>query len=162
MLILAIDPGPTESAWVRYDSESKRVVSHGKCENNAVRSDVNRWFNREGACWEVVCEMVACYGKPVGVEVFQTCITIGRFMEICCGQMHLLTRADVKKHLCHKVVGVNDSVLRQRLIDIFGPGKDAAIGVKKTPGPLYGIRADEWQALAVAVTFAETRQEVEA
>jgi hypothetical protein len=50
---------------------------------------------------------------------------------------------------------VNDAVIRQRLIDIFGPGKAVAIGTKKVKGPLWGLRSDEWQALALAVTFAE-------
>jgi hypothetical protein len=85
-------------------------------------------------------------------------------------------------HLCHQTKGVNDSVIRQRLIDKYG-GKDKAIGGvrcpnckgkgwsgsgrpvcdvcqgekwKHPPGPLHGITADVWQALAVAVTFSES------
>lgn len=38
------------------------------------------------------------------------------------------------------------------LIDRFG-GKDAAIGRKATPGPLYGITKDLWSALAIAITY---------
>jgi hypothetical protein len=45
-----------------------------------------------------------------------------------------------------------DANIRQALIDIYG-GNDKAIGNKKTPGPLYGIKGDLWAALAVAVTF---------
>ena len=41
---------------------------------------------------------------------------------------------------------------RHALIDRFG-GKDAAIGRKAAPGPLYGISRDMWSALAIAVTY---------
>ena len=67
-----------------------------------------------------------------------------------------MPRKTVKMHLCSAIVGINDAVIRQRLIDLFGPGKDVEIGTKKKPGPLYGLHGDEWAALAVAVTYAET------
>jgi len=52
-----------------------------------------------------------------------------------------------------EILGVNDSTIRQAMLDRYGPGREKAIGKKKSPGPLYGIRKDEWQALALAVTF---------
>jgi len=48
-----------------------------------------------------------------------------------------------------------DANIRQALIDRYGPGKDKAIGQKKTPGPLYGFKSHEWAALAVAVTWMD-------
>lgn len=98
--------------------------------------------------------MVASYGLPVGAEVFATVRWIGRFHEILVSRgqpdPQYLTRNEVKLRLCGTVKGVNDGVLRQRLIDIYGPGKAQAIGNKKQPGPLFGLKADEWQALALA------------
>ena len=47
-----------------------------------------------------------------------------------------------------------DKNIRQALIDRFGPGK-AAIGTKKAPGPLYGLKSHLWSALAVAVVAAD-------
>ncbi len=38
---------------------------------------------------------------------------------------------------------------------IFGGTKEAAIGKKASPGPLYGVSSHAWQALAVAVVVAE-------
>jgi hypothetical protein len=35
------------------------------------------------------------------------------------------------------------------------------MGRKAAPGPLYGITGDAWSALAVAVTWAETRAQAE-
>jgi hypothetical protein len=64
----------------------------------------------------------------------------------------------VKLHLC-KSTKANDASIRQALIDRYGPGKERAIGTKKAPGPLYGVKADVWAALALAVTWHDTREE---
>jgi len=47
-----------------------------------------------------------------------------------------------------------DGQIRNVLIDRWG-GKDVAIGNKKQPGPLFGVTADCWQVLAIAVTFSD-------
>ncbi len=150
--ILAIDPGPKQSAWVLYDPVLGAVVSHGKEENVVV---LDLLAPADGRA--IVCEMVASYGRPVGAEVFETVRWIGRFEQRVAqegGSMALLYRRQVTAYLCGTGKGVNDAVVRQRLIDLFGPGKDVAVGTKAKKGPLWGIRADEWQALALAVAFA--------
>ena len=92
---------------------------------------------------------------PVGAEVFETVRWAGRFEEVLYPTpVVLLPRMAVKMALCHSA-RANDASIRQALLDRFG-GKDAT-GTKKSPGPLYGIHADLWSALAIAVTFAETR-----
>jgi hypothetical protein len=50
-----------------------------------------------------------------------------------------------------------DANIRQALIDRFGGSKEAAIGTIKRQGPLYGVKGHEFAALAVAVTWIETR-----
>ena len=67
-----------------------------------------------------------------------------------------IERREEKLHLCDSP-RANDSTIRQAIIDRFG-GKDAAIGKKKVPGPLYGISGDVWAALAVAITAVETQE----
>jgi hypothetical protein len=49
----------------------------------------------------------------------------------------------------------NDATIRQALLDRYGPGREKAVGTKANPGPLYGIKADLWQALALAVTYSD-------
>jgi hypothetical protein len=49
--------------------------------------------------------------------------------------------------------------VRASLIDRFGPYKEKAIGKKATPGPLFGIHADEWSALAIAVTWYDLHKD---
>jgi hypothetical protein len=110
-------------------------------------------------------EMVASYGMPVGREVFDTCVWIGRFVQEWSHADHkpepsivrMIYRKEEKMHLCGSVKA-KDSTIRAAIIDRYG-GKERAIGKKKAPGPLYGIHADVWQALAVAITCAETISE---
>lgn len=155
--ILAIDPGFEVTAWVVYDPDARRIADFGIHPN----AEVLGWCQGIGD-WRAArpaIEMIASYGMPVGREVFETCVWIGRFEEALGiapdeAPAHRIYRADVKLHLC-KSPKANDATIRAALIDLFGPGKERAIGTKKAPGPLYGVKADVWAALAVAVTYAE-------
>ncbi len=152
MNILGIDPGPQKSAWVLYNG--KIPLEFGIDDNIIMAASLQCLC--VGAD-RVAIEMVASYGMPVGKDVFETCVWIGRFMERIWQAgpsmpISHIYRKDIKMNLCHNM-RAKDSNIRQALIDRFGPGKDKAIGKKATPGPLYGIKADEWAALAVAVTY---------
>ena len=188
MIILAIDPGTTHSGFVLYSPGSPSpIADFGKVPNEEMLGIISGfWFAmpRPKGGIHLAIEMVASYGMPVGREVFETCVWIGRFIETWGTTDDVIrkTRDEIKMHLCHRAAGVSDSVIRQRLIDIFG-GRDKAIGGKKCPkckgkgwfgagrpvcptcngakwadkpGPLFGIADDAWQALAVAITVAET------
>jgi hypothetical protein len=104
--------------------------------------------------------MVASYGMAVGATVFETCVWSGRFIERWLSgrayrpQPDRIYRKEVKMHLCGSM-RAKDANVRQALIDRYG-GKEAAIGKKANPGPLYGMSGDCWSALAVAITAAET------
>lgn len=110
-------------------------------------------------CSHFVIEMISSYGMPVGKEVFETCVWIGRFLEAIQQRAgvvpSLMFRRDVKLHLCNSA-RAKDGEIRQALIDRYGPGKERAIGLKASPGPLYSVKADVWQALALAVTFGDS------
>jgi hypothetical protein len=151
MRINAIDPGCAESAWLVYDNASmKGIEGFGKESNDEVRALMSRavWPNKYHAD-HLAIEMIASYGMPVGKEVFETVLWIGRFIEVWGGPFTLIYRKDVKLHLCGSV-RAKDSNIRQALIDRFG-----APGTKANPGMTYGISKDVWSALAVAVTFED-------
>jgi hypothetical protein len=157
--IMAIDPGPTESAIVILQPNG--TLKKAKVANDDL-PDWLSWHGSGGAANSglLVVEMVASYGMAVGASVFDTCVVIGRIIEAyrhvapSYRQVYLMRRADVKLQLCHQTTKVNDAVIRQRMIDEWG-GKERAIGTKAKPGPLYGFAADTWQALALGVAFRQ-------
>lgn len=149
-MLLAIDPGPEQSAWLYYDG---RPLARGIAPNTEVL-DVAGAHVADA----LAIEMVASYGMAVGAEVFETCVWAGRFIQRWSdetgGPVHRVYRRDTKLHLCGDS-RAKDANVRQALIDRYGPGKEAAIGRKATPGVLYGITSHLWAALAVAVTVAD-------
>ncbi len=157
-MIFAIDPGTTQSAWCVFDGS--KVVNCAIEDNQVVRSMLHKADLSE---YHVAIEMIASYGMPVGKEVFETCVWIGRFVEVsvsnCAAGCSLVYRKDVKLHLCNSA-RAKDPNVRQALIDRFAPtggGKIPQIGTAKQPGPLYGVSSHVWAALAVAVTFHDTK-----
>ncbi len=160
MRLLAIDPGNEQSAYVVYDVTAGVPIEFQKVDNAALLALIRgapatRW--RDIA--HVAIEMIASYGMPVGREVFETCLVIGRIQEAWPLEHTLVYRREVKLHLCGQP-RAKDGNIRASLIDRFG-GKDRAIGKKATPGVLYGMTADCWSALGIAVTWADTRRESE-
>jgi hypothetical protein len=148
--LLAIDPGPEQSAYVwLIDGEPGQS---GIVPNSEMLTVITDYWTPT-----VAIEGIACYGMPVGKETFDTCIWIGRFIEAHGGRHTLVYRPEVKQHLCRSA-RAKDANVRQALIDRFGPGKDKAIGKKAAPGPLYGIKSHCWSALAVAVTWWDTKR----
>lgn len=149
MSILAIDPGTTHSGVVVMAADGIRESA--VLENH----DVIAWL-RTFPEHSVAIEMIASYGMAVGKEVFETCVWIGRFVQVAgAGRVRLVYRKDVKLHLCG-TPRAKDANIRQALIDRWG-GKAEAIGNVKKPGPLYGVKSHAWAALAVAVTASETK-----
>jgi hypothetical protein len=156
--ILAIDPGPTKSAYVLLDkgcAADFAILPNETLLERLQYSASDNWFCPVQQT--LVIEGIACYGMPVGVETFNTCIWIGRFIEAWGAEWRILYRPDVKLHLC-KSVRAKDSNVWQALVDRFGPGKDKAVGKKSAPGPLYGITSHMRSALAVAVTYHDQPQ----
>src|SRR6266481_1319568 len=145
LAILAVDPGPTDSAWVLWSGTN--LVAFAKELNGTVLARMRQYCGNTAAC---VIEQVASYGMPVGAEVFDTVYWSGRFAEAYGAEhVHRVKRLAVKLHLCHDS-RAKDGNIRQALLDRFG-GKDKAFGKKASPGPLYGVSGDVWAALALAI-----------
>ena len=148
MRILAIDPGSEQSAWVLWDGG---IVEHGY-ESNAIVLGRIRFTAHD----LLAVEMLAGYGMTAGREVFETCVMIGRCIQVREADNFLrwcyVYRKEVKLALCG-VTSAKDKDVREALLDRFG-GKAVALGTAKAPGPLRGITGDQWAALAVAVVAA--------
>lgn len=133
-MIIGIDPGPREFAWVLWDGS--RVVECGDQPNGVLLRPADEY--------DVAIEWIESFGMAVGREVFETVFSIGRMAAM--KDVRLVPRRDVKLHICRSAKA-KDGNIRQALIDRFGP-----TGTKKNPGPLFGISNHRWAALAVAVT----------
>lgn len=153
MKLLAIDPGNIESAYVIMGDNYKPIV-HAKVQNETLLTSIKNRFHVLGIT-NLAIEMVACYGMPVGKEVFETCVWIGRFLQAAdyIPTKRFIYRKDEKMNLCHSMKA-KDGNIRQALIDRFGP-----VGIKKNPGFFYGFSKDQWAAMAVGVTYLDLFKE---
>lgn len=157
MSVIAIDPGNVQSAYVIY--EDGNLLEHDICENEVLVERLLTDICVLSGPDTMAIEMIACYGMAVGKTVFDTCVWIGRFIQVW-GPLksHKVYRMDCKMHLCHNA-RAKDGNIRQAIIDRYpaiGAGKIPQIGTKARPGPLYGVSKDVWAALAVAITYSET------
>ena len=147
--VIGVDPGPQQSAYVRFDGS--RVLDCGIHTNHAIRAMLR---DERDPDVSLAVEMVACYGLAVGKSVFDTCLWIGRYVELW-NQFHqpadLVYRPDIKLHLCNSR-RAKDPNIRRVLLDRFGE-----VGTKKHPGPLFGVKSHIWSALAVGVYWWDTR-----
>lgn len=154
MLILGIDPGSEKSAYVLWDTVSETIKDHGIEDNGAVRMDIRENVH----CSDIIgIEHLRGYGQKAGNEIYDTCEWVGRFDEASQNNgvvPQLLGRKTIVTHLCDSP-RAGDKDVRDAIIYRFG-GKEKAIGVKKNPGPLFGIHADEWSALAVCLFMVDT------
>lgn len=145
--ILALDPGTTQTAVVVL--RDGKITYHNLQENAYVLGFVESMTASDPPLVLAV-EMIASYGMPVGREVFETCVWIGRFVQAWQPlPVEYVYRREVKLHLCGSPKA-KDANIRQALLDLYG-----AQGTKKAPGPTHGLKADEWAALGVAETMRD-------
>jgi len=148
-VILAIDPGNVQSAYVLKSMYDPEIINKGILPNEEM---LQRIIKARVDC--VVIEMIASYGMAVGKSVFDTCLWIGRFWQQAAffkTPVELVYRKDIKMHLCQSM-RAKDTNIMQALKDRYGE-----VGTKKNPGPLYGVSKDIWSALAVATYYQDTR-----
>ena len=160
-IILAIDPGHEQSAYVLYDPETRRPLAFAKIDNASLLKAITDQDGFAVSPWHMVIEQIASFGMAVGAEVFETVFWSGRFAQAWADNHRRgwsrVKRLAVKMHLCADS-RAKDKNIRQALIDRYGPGTEKAIGKKHHPGPLHGVHHDIWSALAVAITWAEQPQ----
>ena len=173
-LILGIDPGPEVSGAVIFDPNRGIVIWAGVPTTEDLLQMARTRFPDRLECpmgiLDLAVERIVSYGTAVGNETFRTCETVGRLMEMWHGvnDSAAISRPDVLRWLGVQVKRLTpkmkaagekkgpsaDALCRQVLLDKLGP-----VGTKKNPGPLYGVGSHSWAALAVAVAFAEMREQ---
>lgn len=172
MRILAIDPGPVQSAWVILDTETLAVVHKAIEDNKSALSMVrmtaqNHRNHRICAALgraprapgpvfgHIAIERIIPYATAVGQETFDTAWWSGRLAEAAHPIPHtMLSRKEVSLHLTG-FRNAKEPQINAAVCDVYGVTMRTCKGTKKHPGPLYGIKTHMWAALAVAVTWAE-------
>jgi hypothetical protein len=151
--VFAIDPGSEVSTAVIYDGTVREIIRDELNEHIVARIK----FPRSGDPDCFAIEDIESMGMAVGRDVFETVRWSGRMQQAIVDQQQsvaFVKRSDIKLHLCGRR-DAKDKNIRLALIDLFGGSKKKAVGLKASPGPLYGIAGHAWSALAVAVTYVE-------
>lgn len=150
-VVLAIDPGSEQSAWVAWDGVN--ILAHDEVPNVDLvrRLAAPHQYICGHSVDELAVEMVSSsYGHVVGQEVFDTAYWVGRFVQAWSPrECKLVNRKTVVTALCGNP-RAGDAGVRQAILDLFG-GKAAGVGSKASPGPLHGLKADRWAAMALAL-----------
>lgn len=153
-MIISIDPGNIESAYCLIDENTFKPIEFDKIKNDDLIVKLDTLLKKYNI-YAVVIEMIASYGMPVGKEVFDTCVWIGRFYERSIkhvGEISYIYRKEEKMNLCG-TMKAKDSNIRQALIDRFG-----VVGTKKEKGWFYGFKKDIWSAYAVGITYLDKQK----
>jgi len=170
-MIIAIDPGPEESAIVCYVEsasvgyECGQPIEWSIGPNEYIRREIIDMASRYDDATTLAIEYTPPYSLQttsgrhyVPNQVALTAIEIGRFVQLWSVYERpavLVSRMDVKKHLLGRATG-NDAAITQAILARYGGTRENAVGKKTSPGPLYGLKRDLWSALAVAITWDET------
>lgn len=164
-VVLAIDPGDEQSAWVMYSQESELPLEWGLEVNEEVRDRLR--LN----VWDTACPQLLLmeYTPPytlqmqngrsyVPNQVAMTAFEAGRMVQCADHLPHVLfSRTDVKKWLLGRATG-NDAAIRDAIYHKYGGSRKQAMGLKDSPGPLYGLVKDCMAAFAVAVAHHQEQQ----
>lgn len=149
MRILAIDPGTKRTGMILWDSDDECVIDCNlfECFDDVFGYVCDSYCNFRHDI--LVVEGIQPLGQILGKDTIDTILFIGGLIREF--PASVVYRSDIKMHFCHRMKGVGDANINSVLSSRFG-GK----GTKKFPGKLYGIRADIWSALAIAVYYQDT------
>jgi hypothetical protein len=175
--IVGIDPGPVVSGYVCFQPPDRRApigMGGSVVPNERILDYLAGWANC-GAGYSLAVEMVSSYGVQVGKSTIDTIWWAGRFAQAAeaKGMPQIrVYRSTVRAHMFARYISlmppdpackrwptrwnqVGDPHVMRGLWARFGGSKAKAVGTKKKPGPLYGLKGHMWAALAVAVTAYE-------
>ena len=150
MKVLGIDPGTTKSAYVHWDSETKKIYGHAIVSNDDL---INQLIFLDSSKVDFIAiEMMQSFGMAVGASTFETLVFIGRFEQLGLlkgVETKRIPRGKIKMHHCNSM-RAKDGNIAQALRDKYGEK-----GTKKNPGTTYGLASHMWQAFAVATYVTE-------
>lgn len=156
--ILALDPGPTRTGWVVYiEGDDDHPVEAAGVTDNEAMVDALRWWDHalKGDLDVVVVEQVEPHrGVLVGWATLDTARWVGRFEEAA--RPLLVARVNRSTVLQH--LGVRRRRKGERPVNADSEVRRAMtlrFVSAVNPDALHGVSSHAWQALAVAVTWAD-------
>ena len=146
MIVLGLDPGPTQTGWVEFDGD--RVLRWGIDSNHDIPHMIYQGNSRAAY---LAVEDMAPSRMPFGNEIRDTLLWIHGRRGICDvwnddSTLYCVSRTAVKMHLCGRLTGHGDSEVWKALVARFGRH------TKKQPNPVTCVSGHARAALAVAVT----------
>lgn len=156
MRIVAIDPGPENSAIIGHDPELKVIDFCKYLPNEEVREALQD----HSLTKYLIIEKITSYGMPVGESVFETCRWIGRFEEAFLdawpkGIVYLMPRREVKLFWCNSAKA-KDANVYQAMKDRYEPGLRPRQKPKQEP--LKRLNPHMRAAFAMLIAWLETRK----
>lgn len=155
MMIIAIDPGPVQSAYVIINEDCK-IYEFDKVENEKML-EIIADFKFSYPDGHLIIEMVASYGMKVGATVFETCVWIGKYLQKAHSMINQgrMFRREVKLNICQDSRAKDGNIITA-LIDRFAKHDfERGKGTKDKKDWFYGFKSDVWQAYALAVTYVD-------
>jgi len=141
--ILGIDPGPECSAYLVWDRFCEKIEAKDMLKNELLFELLVKGSFESVDGMSI--EMMQSRGMPVGKDVFETCLWIGRFTFASDLPFELVYPSTWRSHFCGTTRAAKANVWRV-MRDRFGePGR------KNNPGVLYGVKDHLRDALALAV-----------
>jgi hypothetical protein len=146
-----VDPGSELSAYVILHDGN--IAAFGKITNEQMLAMIG-----DMDCDRLVIEQIRGFGIVAGNTIFDTCVWTGRLAGAFGWSLtDWLPRKTIVGHLCG-TGKAGDAAVREALAYRYGfPDLKAAKGTRKAPGPLAGFADDMYSALAVALTWLDTR-----
>lgn len=153
MMLIAIDPGPAQSAYVRMSIASGEweVFDFGTLENSLFMEWLDSMLFSAGA---VAVEEPYNFGAS-GTPVFRTQLMVGRIVQETMQHRRLAVTLIHPRQKLSAVGVMKKSQLNGALRELYGDGSKTGKGTKSNPSQLYGIKDHEWSALAVGHTWIQ-------
>jgi hypothetical protein len=154
--VLAIDPGRWKSGWAVVAENPLRLHQFGISDNADMYKSLREFGI--GPYDVLAVEMVRSFGES-GDSLYETAAWVGAFAfaeGMPNKAARLVYRSDERLLLLPGERKISDAAVRRAVIEAFpqtGGGKEPAIGTKKEPGPLYGVKSHVWQAIGVGLTY---------
>jgi len=166
-LVLAIDAGTTHSGVVLTLLEDGNPPEVLEMFQDMKNEDLRYYSIKVHHIYgtradRIFIEDIVSYGMEIGQTTMDTIKWNGRFAErllIHEREVEWVSRKEVKIYLCGDSRAKTPNIT-QSIRDIYtraglatGGGKDPVKGIKSNPGPLFGIAAHAWSALALIMAW---------